>query len=119
SSNDNTATNYALLASTPGSVFKTVVAAAAIDQGIVKENQMYNCNNNLVGKYEDEEKKRKGNLTFQQSFYESCNYTFGQLGKQLTLKNKDMFQTYAKKLGLDGPVGWTGSVYHEANFSQF
>ncbi|MFF2874853.1 peptidoglycan D,D-transpeptidase FtsI family protein [Gottfriedia sp. NPDC057991] len=119
SSNDNTATNYALLASTPGSVFKTVVAAASIDQGIVKENQMYNCNNNLVGKYEDEEKKRKGNLTFQQSFYESCNYTFGQLGKQLTLKNKDMFQTYAKKLGLDGPVGWTGSVYHESSFSQF
>jgi len=117
--NDNTATNFALQANTPGSVFKTVVAAAAIDQGIVQQNKLYNCNNNLRGEYENDEKKRKGNLTFQESFYVSCNYTFGQVGQQLSLKNKDMFETYADKLGLNGPVGWTGSVYHEASFSQF
>jgi penicillin-binding protein 4B len=116
---DNSATNFALQPSTPGSVFKTVVAAAAIDQGLVKENQVFNCDKNLRGEYETDEKKRKGNLTFQQSFYASCNYTFGIVGQQLSLKNKEMFDTYANKLGLIGPVGWTGSVYHESSFSQF
>lgn len=116
---DNSATNFALQPSTPGSVFKTVVAAAAIDQGLVKDNQVFNCDKNLRGEYETDEKKRKGNLTFQESFYASCNYTFGVVGQQLSLKNKDMFETYANKLGLNGPVGWTGSVYHEASFNQF
>ncbi|GGI10634.1 peptidoglycan D,D-transpeptidase FtsI family protein [Gottfriedia solisilvae] len=119
SQNDNTATNFALQPSTPGSVFKTVVAAAAIDQGIVQDKQMYNCDKDLRGNYEKDEDKRKGNLTFQESFYASCNYTFGLLGQKLSLKNKDMFEMYANKLGMNGPVGWTGSVYHEASFSQF
>ncbi|WP_256597340.1 penicillin-binding transpeptidase domain-containing protein, partial [Pseudomonas sp. FW305-BF6] len=63
SQNDNTATNFALQPSTPGSVFKTIVAAAAIDQGIVQDKQMYNCNKDLRGNYEKDEDKRKGNLT--------------------------------------------------------
>lgn len=117
--NDISGTNFALKASTPGSIFKTVVAASAIDQKAVKDKQIFNCNNDLKGNFEKEKDKRKGNLSFQESFYQSCNYTFGTLGQQLTLKNKDMLQTYAEKLGLFGPVGWTGPVYHEGNFKQF
>ncbi len=54
--------------------------------------------------------------TFEDSFAISCNRTFGELGKQLIAIDKNVFETYAQKLGLLPRVGWEGDVYHFPSF---
>lgn len=70
----------------PGSAFKVVTGAAALDQGIVNPNTPYVCNGKLiVNGYAiyDFNKKTHGNLTFAQALVVSCNITFAQVGLQL------------------------------------
>ncbi|WP_243290641.1 penicillin-binding transpeptidase domain-containing protein [Bacillus sp. FJAT-47783] len=110
--------NYMYETMVPGSVFKTVIAAAALEENIVSENDMYNCDLNLYSEREKNPKKRLGTLTFEESFAQSCNYTFATLGKQLMEKDQNILEEYAKKLGLLHLVGWSGPVYHYDEFKQ-
>lgn len=48
-SKQQTLQNYMLTPIYPGSVFKTVIAAAAIEQNEVKPGTSFNCNLNLYG----------------------------------------------------------------------
>ena len=116
---DISANNYALESATPGSVFKTVIAAAAIDQKVVTQNEKFNCNLTVRGNNQTDPKKRFGSLSFEQSMDQSCNFTFGELGQRLISKNDNMYDVYANKLGLYGQVGWEGPVYHDSAFKQF
>lgn len=101
----------------PGSVFKVVTASAAIDKNIVKPNQWFNCNLNM---YESGPSKRQlGSLTFSQSFAESCNETFAQLGQKLITSDDHILDKTANKLGLTEKNGWTGDVFHLTDFKQF
>ncbi|EPZ39758.1 MULTISPECIES: penicillin-binding protein 2 [Anoxybacillus] len=109
---DGAMENKALLPQVPGSVFKVVVAAAALEHGLI-HGQTFNCDQKING--EPEEKKR-GMRTFEDSFAISCNRTFGELGKQLIAIDKNVFETYAQKLGLLPRVGWEGDVYHFPSF---
>ncbi|MGG6431127.1 peptidoglycan D,D-transpeptidase FtsI family protein [Anoxybacillus sp. D401a] len=109
---DGAMENKALLPQVPGSVFKVVVAAAALEHGLI-HGQTFNCDQKING--EPEEKKR-GMRTFEDSFAISCNRTFGELGKQLIAIDKNVFETYAQKLGLLPRVGWEGDVYHFSSF---
>ena len=61
----------------PGSVFKTIIAAAAIDQNENVFNRVFNCNKDLYG--EDHPQVRMGTLSFKESFARSCNRTFSEL----------------------------------------
>ncbi|MDG2799913.1 penicillin-binding transpeptidase domain-containing protein, partial [Vibrio parahaemolyticus] len=62
----------------PGSVFKTIVAAAVIDQNENVFKRTFDCNKDLYG--EDHPKVMMGTLSFKESFARSCNRTFSELG---------------------------------------
>lgn len=94
----------------PGSVFKTVTAAAAIDYGEINPGRMFNCDTTIEGK--PEKNRPLGLLNFDKSFAQSCNRTFAELAKEIAVKNSDYLERYAEMLGLIGQSGWQGNVYH-------
>ncbi|WP_409301835.1 peptidoglycan D,D-transpeptidase FtsI family protein [Peribacillus sp. SCS-155] len=101
---------------TPGSIFKTVTAAAAIDEGIIKPSRTFNCDLTIDGK--PDEQHEYGPLNFEQSFARSCNRTFAELGQEMADKNPDFLERYADKLGLTGQSGWQGRIFHIDPFVQ-
>lgn len=109
-------TNRMLKQEIMGSIFKTVVAAAAIDQSLDDPTRLFNCSIKING--EPEVKYNYGMLSFTDSFARSCNRTFGELARELQKKDKELLENYASKLSLTGTVGWKGEVYHTNNFKQ-
>jgi penicillin-binding protein 4B len=99
----------------PGSVFKTVTAAAAIETSSVENSERFPCSEDLYG---NPDKRKLGTLDFKESFAESCNRTFGDLAKRLKVKNPRILEKFAGKLGLIGAIGWHGPVYHFSDFQQ-
>jgi penicillin-binding protein 4B len=114
---DNDAGNQMILPQIPGSIFKTVIAAAAIENGILTSNRMFNCSQKIDGKPDNDHDY--GMLNFADSFARSCNNTFGTLGKELVEQDRGIIEEYAEKLGLYPLVGWNGKVYHFEQFKQF
>jgi penicillin-binding protein 4B len=110
------ANNEVLKSHIPGSIFKTIVSAAAIESGLIKEGELFNCNENLYG--EDQSQRQLGMLTFEESFAQSCNRTFAVLANKMVKENKNIIENYAEKLGIAEHVGWSGDVYHLNNFQQ-
>ncbi|WP_223591252.1 peptidoglycan D,D-transpeptidase FtsI family protein [Neobacillus bataviensis] len=109
-------TNVMLKQQIMGSVFKTVVAAASIDQNLDNPTRMFDCSKKINGK--PELKYNYGMLNFTDSFARSCNRTFGELARELQKKNPNLLEDYAAKLSLTGSVGWQGDIYHTSNFKQ-
>ena len=99
-----------------GSVFKTVVAAAAIDHNLDNPTRSFNCSRKING--EPDLKYQHGMLDFTNSFARSCNNTFATIANELKDIDPNLLEQYAEKLGLLGPVGWQGSVFHLENFRQ-
>lgn len=112
------AENQMVLPQIPGSVFKTVVAAAALEKGIVSSTTTFDCSKKIDGITPDRNHDY-GTLGFEESFAVSCNNAFATLGKKLVEREPDILETYAKKLGLYPLAGWQGDVYHETDFKQF
>lgn len=110
------AVNYMLTLQFPGSVFKTVIAAAAIDKGIVEQGRMFDCNRNPYGVGVAD--RPMGQLSLEESFARSCNRTFADLGQELLQQDKDAIENYARMLGLEKTVGWAGDVFHFPRFRQ-
>ncbi|WP_064092444.1 peptidoglycan D,D-transpeptidase FtsI family protein [Rossellomorea aquimaris] len=109
------ATNFMLKALIPGSVFKTVVAAAAMDEGIVDESRLFPCDEDIYGSMAE---KPHGNINIKTSLAVSCNRTFADLANELVEKDSHALENYAKKLGLLGDISWNGDVFHYENFPQ-
>jgi penicillin-binding protein 4B len=109
-------TNRMLKQEIMGSIFKTVVAAAAIDQSLDDPTRLFNCSKKING--DPEVKYNYGMLSFTDSFARSCNRAFGELAQELQKIDKDLLEEYAEKLTLTGTVGWQGEVYHTNNFKQ-
>lgn len=89
----------------PGSVFKIVTAAAALEEDIWPENQEYFCN----GYIEVEDRKIRcahteghGSENFTRAFANSCNPFFINLGLQM---GKDVFYKYFEAFGLTETTG--------------
>jgi cell division protein FtsI/penicillin-binding protein 2 len=108
------AENQALLPQILGSIFKVIVAAAALEKGLVPSERTFDCSKKING--EPDDTYDYPFLSFKDSFAVSCNNTFGIVGKELVQKEKDVFEQYAEKLGVFPLVGWNGSVYHFSNF---
>nr|WP_231620795.1 penicillin-binding transpeptidase domain-containing protein [Fictibacillus sp. 7GRE50] len=100
----------------PGSVFKIVTAAAAIEENKLQNGKMYDCNLNIYGKRDE---RQLGLLNIEDSFTQSCNRTFGDLANELQKTDSDYMKKYAEKLGLLTQNGWQGEVYHLEAFSHF
>lgn len=107
--------NYMLKQQIVGSVFKTVVAAAAMDNNI-EGNRTFDCSKKING--EADTVYQHGMLDFTTSFAVSCNNTFGTLAKELKDINVNLIAEYADKLALTNISGWEGDVFHLENFRQ-
>ena len=100
----------------PGSVFKTVVAAAAIDLGFDDPDRLFDCSKKLNG--EPDLKYDHGMLNFNDSFARSCNRTFGEVARELQEKDPSVLEKYAEMLSVTRRVGWTGDIFHLEDFRQ-
>ena len=100
----------------PGSVFKTVVAAAAIDQGLDEPSRKFDCSKTISGA--PDLKYDYGMLNFNDSFAVSCNRTFGEVARELQENDPLILEKYAEKLSITGGVGWKGDIFHLEDFSQ-
>jgi penicillin-binding protein 4B len=100
--------NRALQMEVPGSIFKTVIAAAALEEGIVNKDELFECNGSL-GKYHFHcwKKEGHGQITLEEAFADSCNIVFAKVAERLT---DAQIETYARKLGLLSTVGWSGKI---------
>ncbi|MGC5326849.1 peptidoglycan D,D-transpeptidase FtsI family protein [Brevibacillus sp. SYSU BS000544] len=109
--------NHAYVQLPPGSVFKTVVAAAALGEGVVSPNDTFLCEGEY-GKYGFScwNKKGHGHITMQEAFAQSCNIAFAEIAKKVGGARID---EYAKRMGVAVPVGWTTEhLYKLENFKQ-
>ncbi|QPC48412.1 penicillin-binding transpeptidase domain-containing protein [Mangrovibacillus cuniculi] len=113
---NNSVRNQLLTPLFPGSVFKTVVLAAALEEGVTSSNESFDCDWNVLGKEKTDD---KGVLSLEESFAQSCNFTFGELGERLMEKDANLLANYAEKLGITEHAIWTGDVYHETDFHQW
>ncbi|MBB6454362.1 cell division protein FtsI/penicillin-binding protein 2 [Salirhabdus euzebyi] len=113
----NSVENQMLTRHFPGSVFKTVVAAAAIEQNVIDTQRMFNCSVKIHG--DEPDPRDLGELNFAESFAQSCNRTFAVLGTELLAEDEKLFDQYADKLGLIGHAGWTGDIFKYDAFKQF
>lgn len=89
----------------PGSIFKVFTASAALEEGVVKEEDTFYCPG-----YKLVEDRRircarttgHGSETFVQGVQNSCNPVFIEVGMRLGTEN---FYKYFEKLGLMGKTG--------------
>lgn len=109
--------NLALKAAAPGSIFKTVTAAAALEEGKVHLHEEFECTGSL-GKYGFTCWKEGGHgrITFEEAFAESCNIVFAEAARRI---GGEKLELYARKLGLEAATGWSGSVYGIDDFTQW
>lgn len=96
--------NRALKAVTPGSIFKLVTAAAALESGVVQPQEQFHCHG-AYGKYGLAcwKKEGHGTLNLEEGLAVSCNSVFAHLGERL---NAEQIQAAASALGLSRTVGW-------------
>lgn len=108
--------NRALQETAPGSIFKTVVAAAALEYGVASPGEVFECKGSW-GKYHFTcwKKEGHGQLTFRQAYEQSCNIVFGQVMLRLTPEQLD---DTARKLGIGVEAGWAGKLLQDAKFKQ-
>lgn len=93
----------------PGSVFKIVVAAAALAEGVVEADEKFNCNGKYIFKSGEEiscwKSEGHGELTFREAFAHSCNTVFVDVAQRL---GSQKLEHYAHLLGLEkGIVGYS------------
>ncbi|PAD80566.1 MULTISPECIES: peptidoglycan D,D-transpeptidase FtsI family protein [Paenibacillus] len=96
--------NRAVKAAVPGSIFKLVTAAAALEHGVVKPREKFHCSGEY-GKYGLSCWKEGGHgtITAEEGFAHSCNVVFATLAERLT---HEQLEAAANSLGLGQTVGW-------------
>ncbi|WP_379394330.1 peptidoglycan D,D-transpeptidase FtsI family protein [Paenibacillus lentus] len=96
--------NHAVKAAVPGSIFKTVIAAAALEEGVTTPTEVFHCSGHY-GKYGLSCWKEGGHgkITLEQAFAQSCNIVFATLGERLTAAS---IEQTADKLGIGRAIGW-------------
>ena len=98
----------------PGSIFKIVTLAAALEEIPDIEEQTFYCEGHYtVG---DEEITCEGEhkkQTLQQAFQNSCNSAFAQIALQL---GDETLQRYARQFGITEPVTFDGITTASGNF---
>lgn len=89
----------------PGSTFKVILSAAALDSGAVRPEERFICNGSLVvGKHiiRDAHNERHGSQTLTDIVRNSCNVGAAQVATRL---GKEQFYNYIRKFGFGEVVG--------------
>lgn len=96
--------NRAVKATVPGSIFKTVIAAAALEERVTSPGEVFYCTGHY-GKYGMScwKKEGHGKITLEEGYAHSCNVVFATLGERLSAES---IANTALKLGLSHKVGW-------------
>ncbi|THF79963.1 peptidoglycan D,D-transpeptidase FtsI family protein [Cohnella fermenti] len=96
--------NHALIAVPPGSVFKTVTLAAALEAGVTTLSERFRCQGHY-GRYGLKCWREEGHgvLTLEEAYAESCNVVFAALAERL---HPGALQKTADRLGIGRQVGW-------------
>lgn len=116
--------NRAVTANFPGSVFKTVIAAAVLEERIVTNSDLFTCEGKLefAGGQVLHCWKEHGTMNFTEAFADSCNVVFAQLAIGL---GRDKIVQYADALGVYDKAGYydkvlaRGQLYQEEAGSVF
>ncbi len=82
----------------PGSVFKVVVAAAALEERLVKPDDVFLCLGEADDMVKCYKKEGHGLITFAQAMAYSCNPVFARIGVKL---GAEKLVQYAERFGLD------------------
>ena len=82
----------------PGSVFKVVLAAAALEEGLVNEDTYFDCAGSAARPVRCWNNTGHNRITFRQALAESCNPAFVELGLRL---GAERIIKYAAAMGLD------------------
>lgn len=96
--------NYALTAIEPGSIYKLVTAASALENGVVRRNETFHCNGHY-GRYGLSCWKEGGHgeLNFQEGIAQSCNIVFATIAERL---KAEQLERTADALGVRSRIGW-------------
>ena len=100
--------NNAVSANAPGSIFKMVVAAAALEEGIISESEyiydtgVYPYGHKPACWYYNQYRRGHGNVNVKTALQKSCNYFFYEMGRQLGV---DTISKYARYFGLGQKTG--------------
>ncbi|HHP51303.1 MAG TPA: stage V sporulation protein D [Moorella mulderi] len=92
----------------PGSCFKIITAAAALEEGVVKPQDRFYCpgyikvGGNTIHCWLHE---GHGSETFAEGVKNSCNPVFVQIALRLEEKKKGLFYRYIKAFGFGAPTG--------------
>ena len=89
----------------PGSTYKIVVAAAALEEGLITPETTFYCNGTFeLGDrvFRCWQAKGHGNINLHRAIVESCDVYFYNLGKLLGV---DRIAFYARAFGLGAPLG--------------
>ncbi|MBN2438387.1 MAG: penicillin-binding protein 2 [Deltaproteobacteria bacterium] len=89
----------------PGSTYKPVVAAAALEEGLITPETTFYCNGTFdLGDrvFRCWQAKGHGNVNLHRAIVESCDVYFYNLGKLLGV---DRLAAYARAFGLGAPLG--------------
>ena len=89
----------------PGSVFKLITCAAALDAGAVSPRSTFYCGESISvagTRFHCANHKRHGSQTVTQALENSCNQSFIQIGARL---GKEAFCSYFAAFGLREPTG--------------
>jgi penicillin-binding protein 2 len=89
----------------PGSIFKIITAAAALEEGLIFEKETFTCNG--VFPFKDREfgcwkKEGHGELNLSEAIIHSCDVFFYQLGLRIGV---DSLVEFSQKFGLNQPAG--------------
>ncbi|MER8300052.1 penicillin-binding transpeptidase domain-containing protein, partial [Acinetobacter baumannii] len=84
-------------------VFKTVVAAAALAEGVILPTERFTCTGEY-GKYNFScwKKEGHGSVTMEEAYAQSCNIAFAEIAKRV---GGEKIEEYARRLGLSTLVG--------------
>lgn len=105
----------------PGSVFKLITCAAALDSGAVSKTSTFYCGESISvagTRFHCANRKRHGSQTVTQALENSCNQSFIQIGARL---GKEAFCDYfaafglREKTGIDLPSEPKKSLYYTAD----
>ena len=89
----------------PGSVFKLITCAAALDAGVITRNSSFYCGESISvagTRFHCANHKRHGTQTVTHALENSCNQSFIQIGARL---GKEAFCDYFAAFGLREPTG--------------
>ncbi len=89
----------------PGSTFKTIVAAAALEEGMITKDTAFHCNGSYRfgnRNYRCWKSDGHGSVSLHRAIVESCDTYFYQVGLKLGI---DKIAEYSRKFGLGQPTG--------------